>query len=327
PFRLYLSPLNIDPQAPCFAISHPGRYSEEISNIVGLYYTQGMPHANWPYMEGMLDEKAFLEHVDSILKDKQAILSNALEKFDSGCLFFYFEALDIIQHMFFRQMLDGNSSYNDVVHSYYLKMDTMLGGLMDRLGSDTLVLVVSDHGFCSYDYVFDLNRWLIENGYLVLSDKVEKLSGFLEGIDWHKTKAYALGYGNLYFNRLGREQNGILTQQDADKIGREIKDKLISIKNPDNSGNVVYRVYDYGQSRYPQRSPDMHIGLYPNYSFSWETALGGASGKVIAANTTQWSGTHFIDPDFVPGVIFSNINLGIEDPKITDIAEYVLKQY
>ncbi len=107
--ELYLSPINFDPQAPLFPVSYPEGFSQELAKSIGSYYTQGMPHDTWALSEGRLDEKAFLEHVDEILNEKERILKKELKEFKKGLFFFYFDTLDIVQHMFWRY-IDPNFS-------------------------------------------------------------------------------------------------------------------------------------------------------------------------------------------------------------------------
>jgi hypothetical protein len=101
-FELYVSPINFDPRRPPFPISYPYNYSEKLAKKTGLYYTQGMPHDTWALTEGRLDERVFLEQVDEILNEKEIILKEELDKFKGGLFFFYFDTLDVVQHMFWR---------------------------------------------------------------------------------------------------------------------------------------------------------------------------------------------------------------------------------
>jgi len=42
-FRLYVTPIQIDPVAPAMPISTPSGYAAEVARATGLYYTQGLP--------------------------------------------------------------------------------------------------------------------------------------------------------------------------------------------------------------------------------------------------------------------------------------------
>ena len=78
-------------------------------------------------------------------------------------------------------------------------------------------MIVSDHGFHSWRKAVNLNTWLVQNGYMVLKGqqpgdkKLDDLFGggtFWENVDWRRTRAYAMGLGQIYFNLRGREVAG-----------------------------------------------------------------------------------------------------------------------
>ncbi|MDD3626070.1 MAG: alkaline phosphatase family protein [bacterium] len=56
-----------------------------------------------------------------------------------------------------------------IVSKAYKRMDYFLGELLDKyLSPDDRLFIFSDHGFKRYDFMFNVNIWLIKNGYLVL---------------------------------------------------------------------------------------------------------------------------------------------------------------
>ena len=91
---------------------------------------------------------------------------------------------------------------------------------------NTQLMFVSDHGFTNFDYKMNVNRWLVDNGYLVPKNGATDLSE----IDWSKTKAYALGLNSLYLNLSGREGQGIISKDDYDKEAVKIQNDLMNLK-------------------------------------------------------------------------------------------------
>jgi hypothetical protein len=53
-------------------------------------------------------------------------------------------------------------------------------------------------------------------------------------------------------------------------------------------------------------APDLLVNFYAGFRVSWESAVGGFANSLIADNTRKWSGDHIVDPDAVPGILFSN---------------------
>jgi hypothetical protein len=84
-----------------------------------------------------------------------------------------------------------------VIYDLYLRMDPIVGRVLEEAGPDALVVVMSDHGFKSYRRKFSLNTWLLDEGYLVLkagarAREARVGSGaravyLLDAVDWSRT--------------------------------------------------------------------------------------------------------------------------------------------
>ena len=127
-----------------------------------------------------------------------------MKKFKSGVLFCYFESSDIVQHMFWRYTDPGHplyekhapKEYRDMIRTWYMKMDSILGEVMSQMKDGDTILVLSDHGFNTFRRSVNLNSWLMANGYQYLKDPYAIEGGeLLSDVDWSKTKAYAIGFG------------------------------------------------------------------------------------------------------------------------------------
>lgn len=331
--ELYCTPINFDPANPLFPISYPKGYSRKLSQTIGLFYTQGMPHDTWALSEGRLDEKAFLELTDEILRENKLILNEGLKEFKTGVFFYYFETLDAIQHMFWRYidpkspLYEANSDYHDTIAKYYEKIDQILGNILKKVDADTTLIVISDHGFGPFRRSAHLNRWLLENGYLALTDGKKEGRELFEDVNWSQTKAYALGFGGIYINRRGREGQGIVNENQADQLKRQIREQLKQWQDTVTGENVVKEVYDANDifnGPYKKDGPDLFVGFNSGYRASWQTALGGAPNILIEDNLKKWSGDHLVDPSLVPGVIFINKKIKLDKPNIADVARVVL---
>lgn len=331
-FKLYLSPINFDPAQPLYPISYPHNYSKKLSAKTGPYHTQGMPHDTWALSDGRIDEQAFLEHVDDIFTERKKILDSGLNNFKGGLFFFYFDTLDVVQHMFWRYtdpqspLYEKNSPYKDTTVNYYKKIDALVGEILKNSKPDTTILVISDHGFSSFRESVHLNRWLLENGYLVLEKGKTETKDFLEGIDWTKTKAYAIGFGGIYLNKVGRESEGIVGEAEVAALKLKIREGLLKLKNSKGQPaiNNVYTQEEAFAGRYSNDAPDLFVGFAKGFRASWQTALGGVPAKLIEANKRKWSGDHLIDPVLVPGVIFINKKINLKSPSMVDIAPTLL---
>ena len=332
-FELYVTPINFNPDKPPFSVSTPRNLSKKIYSKIGYYHTLGMPVETWGLSEGRISEKAFLQQVDDVLAERKIIFRLELKDYKSGVFFFYFDTLDVIQHMFWRYIDDKNKSmqndlqYKDTVYKYYEQMDQVVGELLKTLNDSDTLIVLSDHGFGPFRRSVHLNRWLLEQGYLFLKDESNSNPEFLEGIDWSKTKAYALGFGGIYLNKVGREYYGIVGASEVGQLKEVLINKLLGMTDPLTGEKVVNNVYPAEviyNGPYIKDAPDLFVGFKRGYRASWQTALGGMSATLIEDNSKKWSGDHLFDPKEVPGVIFVNSKIQTKGKSIIDLAPTVL---
>lgn len=337
-FELYLSPLNFDPENPAFCISHPPSYSKKLAREIGLYHTLGQPGETWALNSERIDEQTAIEQYSQVLRETEHMLFTELGKFQSGVLFCYFGISDIIQHMFWRFMDQEHSMYNDilapkyknVIPKMYEKMDEILGEVMDQTSKDATIIVLSDHGFGSFRRVVHLNSWLYKNDYLQFKQswKPSEDNEFFTGVDWQKTKAYALGLSGIYINQRGRENHGIVEPgMETEKLKSEIIKKLQDLTDPKTGTKAIRKVYKkeeifYGH--YTQNAPDLVVGFNIGHRVSWQTALGGTPAEIFEDNRKKWSGDHIFDPDLVPGILLMNKKINSPDPRIIDLAPTIL---
>ncbi len=137
-------------------------------------------------------------------------------------LFFMVEiGTDRIQHALWRSQ--------NAVLDYYRLVDERLGRLLELVGEDTAVLVVSDHGAKSMDGCFHVNEWLRRSGYLTLrAEPSEPTPLTPELVDWERTVAWSDGgfHARVYMNVAGREPAGIVTASEYDDVRGELRSKL-----------------------------------------------------------------------------------------------------
>ena len=194
------------------------------------------------------------------------------------------------------------------------------GQLPDRGSDQTLIIVVSDHGFAVFNHKVHLNRWLIERGYL--APKGEGESGSLQGVDWSQSQAYAVGLNSIYLNLAGREGQGYVLPRQHEPIVDRIRDELLAWNGPDG-GPVVRRALrrdEAFQGPLMEYGPDLVVGYTPGYRASGEIGTGRWGKAIIEPNCDHWGADHCIDSEAVPGVLFCNQGLAdLPHPSYRDI--------
>jgi predicted AlkP superfamily phosphohydrolase/phosphomutase len=337
-FRLLVTPIHLDPADPAFAISYPADYARSLQERIGAFHTLGMPEMVHPLSHRRYGFDEFLAQVHAVRTERREMFRTELERFDKGLFAFVFDHTDRIQHAFWatrdpaHPMYDAAEaqSYGHVVRETYQEMDACLGEALRRADDKTLLLVVSDHGFGSFRRQVHLNRWLVDHGYMRLKEGTPAEGrGLFQDVDWHNTRAYAVGFSSMYLNRAGREGAGIVaSDEQASELRKEIVTQLQTLVDPDNGRRVIHRVYlarqIYADGPQAGMSPDFVVGFEPGYRASWQTALGGAPTKLVEDNMSRWSGDHIFDPALMSGIILSNVRLTGGPYRGLDIAPTVL---
>jgi predicted AlkP superfamily phosphohydrolase/phosphomutase len=339
--RLYLSPVQIDPENPVLPISHPRFFATFLSKLCGRYSTLGLAEDTWALNEGVLDEDAFLEQAWSNHAEREAMFFAMLSRTPRGLITCVFDGSDRIQHMFMRYLDDDHPArdldpqrarrYRGVIEDTYRRMDELVGRVMaevDPEDPENLVVVLSDHGFQTFRRGVNINAWLLENGYLTLEPGRTASGEWFDGVDWSRTLAYSLGLGGLFINMAGREGRGIVPPEQAPALADELALRLESLVDPDLRQRAVRKAYPAHRlyrGPYADQAPDVIIGYRRGWRISWEGARGIAGGPVFSDNTKAWSGDHCIDPELVPGVLIANRALGGDrQPHIMDLAPTLL---
>ena len=336
-FDLYVTPLQIDPEKPVMPIAHPTVYSTYLAKTQGSFATLGLAEDTWALNERILQDPGFLHQCTEADAEREVMFFDALEKVNRGMVCCVFDGTDRIQHMFWRYIDPehparegfGSQRLKNAIPELYERMDQLVGKTMAKCDDDdTLLLVISDHGFKSFRYGIDLNRWLIENGYMVLTEE-PKGRRYLATVDWSKTRVYAQGLAGIFLNIKGREAQGIVEEgEEADALRAEICEKLTGLIDPRRNEVAVRRAYSTRQSYrgpYTPDAPDIVVGYNEGYRVSWEAAVGDITDSVFHDNTKAWSGDHCIDPAIVPGIMFSNRRIdGDRPPRLLDLGPTVL---
>lgn len=341
--EIYASPVNISPAKPAQDISTPSEFATELYDLLGYFYTQGMPEDTNALKDHTFNDDDYQSQVAQVQHDTEKMLGLALSRFERGDMtFMYLSDIDLQCHMLWRLgdpkhpdapqhpafEADAAVNHADDIEGYYTHVDTLLGQVMAKVPEDTLVIVMSDHGFQPYTREVHLNAWLRDNGYLTLKDGKRTGQIALGDVDWSKTRAFGIGFNGLYLNLSGRESQGIVSEGEAAALKAELAGKLEAWMDGEN--RVVRHAYD-GAKIYTgdraKESPDLIVGYELGYGNSDESTLGEIVEPLIQDNTSRWSGNHLMDPEVVPGVLLTNAALPRQGYALPDVTATLLSHY
>lgn len=139
--------------------------------------------------------------------------------------------------------------FENTFREYYRFLDREVGSLLEALPDDAVVILMSDHGARPMIGGVCFNDWLVRQGYLTLTEKIEGPTPIAKApIDWGRTVAWGDGgyYGRLFINVKGREPQGVVEPADYERVRDELAGALESMAGPDGEplGTKVYRPQD-----------------------------------------------------------------------------------
>jgi predicted AlkP superfamily phosphohydrolase/phosphomutase len=323
--QIYFVPLQLHPLRSPWPYGTPKKLVKNIWENVGPYLTLGWPQDTTALEEGFITARQFLFLCDQIRQHREQTLLHMIDSYQEGVLACVFDSIDRIQHMFFRDR-------PDIIESWYIELDAMLGRIQTRMklnkNTDGVHLIIaSDHGFGPFSYKVNLNRWLINHGYLKVKNG-DKSSGFAD-VDWGESKVYAVGLNSLYLNLQNREGQGLVNPERKERVLNSLVKDLSQWVGPDGK-SVVQRILSQEeafQGPYTQYGPDLVIGYRPGYRASSETGLGQWGKEELEVNQDHWGADHCFDADSVPGVLFSSRGLNnFPNPSYKDIPSLAVQK-
>jgi len=291
-----------------------------------------------------------MDDLDRAFDDRAQVILQRIDAKQWDLLVGVIESTDRVQHMIWRLIDPSHPMYDkalaakfgDAIERVYRKCDSFVGEVMSRVDATTPILIVSDHGFHSFRQSVNLNTWLVQEGFMAIQGqqpgekKLQDLFGggtFWENVDWTRTKAYAMGLGQVYINLKGREGHGIVSPgAESKQLQDDLAARLLTMQDPNNGARIVDAVYkadDVYSGEFVRNAAELQVGMADGYRVSWQSTLGGSPPGLVYPNKKKWSGDHgSFDYKTTPGTLISSIPVAAGSAtNIMDIAPTVLKYF
>src|SRR5262249_49002958 len=118
---------------------------------------------------------------------------------------------------------------------------------------------------------------------------------FWENVDWSRTRAYAMGLGQIYINLKGREGRGIVAPEESRNVQDALVSRLLTMTDPKTGAkrvDAVYKRADIYNGSFLANAAEWQVGLADGYRVSWQSTLGGSPPGLVYPNMKKWSGDH-----------------------------------
>jgi predicted AlkP superfamily phosphohydrolase/phosphomutase len=275
-------------------------------NIQKLFHVSTMPgDVETEFLaQARSNPDALLNRIEEITALNAEISLYLLEHEPWDFFMAVFMGTDRISHFFWNHIDPTHPQYvqnafTDRAKRYYQSVDTILAEFLKRLPSDTLTVLVSDHGFCPVTQEIFINNYLQDNDYLHVHD---------EKVDVIQSLAVAYGYGDIWLNVAGREPSGrIHPGGEYHRIREAIIAALLRIRiNSVAPIQQVVKREDIYWGPYVAEAAD----LIAIHNRNWQSArrpeiLLQATKRDYIRDTPLWSGGHdgSHNPEEVPGIL------------------------
>jgi len=240
-----------------FGMNVPASYPPRRVNgiLIGGFLSPTVDKATYPSsVAGYLKSVDYRLDSDAALarKDKRAMLADLDRTLDArmNAMFHFLAAepwdffhthimgSDRINHFLWQKAETGDPEFAPAFFAYYRRIDSAIGRLIDQIGTDTPLMIFSDHGFCAIRQEVQLSRYLVEQGWTTPAEKVQHPLS----IDPTRSRAYCLIPGRIFVNLKGREPAGIVPPEEYQPVRDSLVRDLLALRDPDNGKPVIDRV-------------------------------------------------------------------------------------
>lgn len=114
-------------------------------------------------------EEEEASHLLEMIKMKSSLLRNLFINEIWDFFFILFSETDWICHRYFIDIMEDGAKREEG-EKIFMEIDGLLGWILKNMDDKTVLMIMSDHGFRIYRRIFYINRWLMKNGYLHVSE-------------------------------------------------------------------------------------------------------------------------------------------------------------
>ncbi len=224
--------------------THPRALASSLAERFGPYV---------PDLDRALEGDRAMDALARMTRQHFDIAEHVLDAHDPSLLFLVEIGVDRLHHLFW-PLLDPSDPRHVPRHplarrarDYFALVDLRIERLLDRIGPDANVIVMSDHGARPLEGGVRINELLRREGLLALHDAPERPRPFDPSlVDWSRTRAWGEGgyYARVFVNLKGREPEGLVEPSELEPLVARLERLLASVPDPSGRGHRIVRPRD-----------------------------------------------------------------------------------
>ena len=293
-------------------------------------------------------EDEYADWVDIHIRRERSwseILRHLMREEPADLVGIVFDGVDKLQHLCWRFIDPAcrpprpNTWEREMIErceQYFRSLDEQIAQIVELAGSETTVVLASDHGFGPSRDVFHVNSWLEQEGYLAWAEgqaaaggRPDTDVGFAEmtrhvhALDWSRTLAYAATPSSQAINIVehvpGSEDP--LPEEMRAKIAVALAAALLELRHPNTGQRLIDEVWTREQAfagPFEVHGPDLSMTLAEGGTISI------LPSETIVARRAQVRGHHRWEGIFIaagPGIV---PDTQVEELSIVDVAPFLL---
>lgn len=288
------------------------------------------------YGEDRKSKNEFFKDVYDLDLLRFKVVNFLLENEDWDFFMAHFSVLDQVQHWYWKFMDKTHpyyteEEYSDNIPKAYQLIDQILGDIYQKLPSETVFIIMSDHGFGKYIQDVNINMWLNQEGYLFFRENLTLFKKLLKKTGFSPNKILkvlfflrlnnllkifpkrvihsildksVLTYKDIDWSRTKAYSHGyygsiylnreVVREADYELLREEIIKKLKTIKDPFMGKCLFDNIWKKEELYYGPKSeklPDIMFAMQ-NYSYGSSSTLAFQADKLFSDPITHKSGDH-----------------------------------
>jgi predicted AlkP superfamily phosphohydrolase/phosphomutase len=216
---------------------------------------------------------------------------------------------DRIGHFLWHVYEDDKNPLHYRFLAFFQEIDKIIGEIYNKLNEDDTFIILSDHGMEKIEYNVNLNKYLEDQGFLLLAENFRNYNRISKG-----SKAFALDPGRIYINKRGSYPNGTVKKEYEKIVLDELESLFYGLKF--EKQRVIKKVYkkdDIYSGKEIKRAPDMVI--IENKGFNLKSGIGK---EMIFEDENNFSGKHNQN-----SFILINKEIDVINPSVEDIVSFL----
>ncbi|GAC1344053.1 MAG: alkaline phosphatase family protein [Ktedonobacteraceae bacterium] len=147
--------------------TYPASFKQELFQVAPRY--QLVPGKEYENLRLKLQVSGMVDVLCRMTEQRTKLILHMLKEKPWDFAYLAYVCCDRLQHQLWEEAIALDPRTN----KYYQMLDDALGQIMQMLGPDDCLFVVSDHGFRGHSSYFDINEYLLSKGLLTLEPEVQ----------------------------------------------------------------------------------------------------------------------------------------------------------